>query len=310
MLIVLALNSMTCKTNRACTIKNHEKSAQRLHVRGQKQITKRTTAVITTLSFNYQVRWQFKCAHLMCTIEKYSISINGSCKWALLAKHSKGTQHSGLHICLFVGTSKHCLHFCWISVANRVMHHLFFPAIWQCHFTSVSTLKVQCSMPQKLHFWATLWLQLPVSWVSTDNSVKLQLQPQSCIALVAGHRHTKLTAITAWQLLDSLQGCDEENLLEDAVQVRTESWANWSGTAIMTMLWWSCSCTTVMIMLWLSCSDVLDLLLVHLARFEQTDTVAVDQLRGSGLSRMSETADMRGSCMLQTISTAPDSSGK
>ena len=32
---------------------NHGKSAQRLHVRGQKQVTKRTTAVITTLSFNY-----------------------------------------------------------------------------------------------------------------------------------------------------------------------------------------------------------------------------------------------------------------
>ena len=127
----------------------------------------------------------------------------------------------------------------------------------------------QCAMlnPHKLHFWAPLWLQLPVSWVSIDNSVELQLQLQSCIALATGHRHTILTVITAWQLIDSLYGHDEENLLDYALQVKTESWAIWSGTAVMTMLLFSCS-------------DILDPLLVCMARFEQIGTVAVDQLGG------------------------------
>ncbi len=64
---------------------------------------------------------------------------------------------------------------------------------------SHSCQHTQCALlsATQLQSWAILWLQLPVSWLSTDNSVKLQLQLQSCIALMTGHRHATLTVITA-----------------------------------------------------------------------------------------------------------------
>lgn len=194
-LIVLEL-SMTCNPN--CTIQSHGDSALCLHVQGLKQ-SLREQQLSSRSGFSTTKPVGSSSVHTWCArFNQHSILINGSWMWALLAKHAKAPDTQPyVYACLLVPAR--AVTTLLLDLSCKSLYAPFiFPAIWQCGNSLLSAISM-CNAQCHTNFTSEQH--------SGCNFLRAEFQlsfSQAAVALVTGHRHTKLTVITAWQLVDSL----------------------------------------------------------------------------------------------------------